>query len=58
MRFSSTNCFFHFWFNRKDANHISSVGIYLGAELRCGIIFWNKGVAKVNTGSLAIMNNA
>jgi hypothetical protein len=26
--------------------------------LRCRLFFWNKGVIKVNTGSLAIMNNA
>jgi drug/metabolite transporter (DMT)-like permease len=25
---------------------------------RCRLFFWNKGVTKVNTGSLAIMNNA
>jgi drug/metabolite transporter (DMT)-like permease len=25
---------------------------------RAGYFFWNKGVTKVNTGSLAIMNNA
>jgi drug/metabolite transporter (DMT)-like permease len=34
------------------------VGIlYLGAVASgAGYFFWNKGVAKVNTGSLAIMN--
>lgn len=33
--------------------------IYLGAVASgLGYYFWNKGVAKVNTGSLAIMNNA
>jgi hypothetical protein len=26
--------------------------------LRCWLFFWNQGVIKVNTGSLAIMNNA
>jgi hypothetical protein len=29
--------------------------IYLGA-VGCRLFFWNKGVIKVNTGSLAIMN--
>jgi carboxylate/amino acid/amine transporter len=33
--------------------------IYLGAVASgAGYFFWNKGVVKVNTGSLAIMNNA
>jgi carboxylate/amino acid/amine transporter len=33
--------------------------IYLGAVASgAGYFFWNKGVTKVNTGSLAIMNNA
>jgi hypothetical protein len=59
VRFSSTNCFFPFWLNRKDANYISSVGIliYLGAVLQVQVIFLEQGVIKVN-GSLAIMNNA
>jgi drug/metabolite transporter (DMT)-like permease len=33
--------------------------IYLGSVASgAGYFFWNKGVVKVNTGSLAIMNNA
>jgi drug/metabolite transporter (DMT)-like permease len=33
--------------------------IYLGAVASgAGYFFWNQGVIKVNTGSLAIMNNA
>jgi drug/metabolite transporter (DMT)-like permease len=58
VRFSSTNCFFHF-FNRKDANYISSGNINIPGccSSGAGYFFWNKGVIKVNTG-LAIMNNA
>jgi hypothetical protein len=32
--------------------------IYLGAVLQVQVIFLEQGVIKVNTGSLAIMNNA
>jgi hypothetical protein len=58
--FSSTNCFSFSWLNRKDANYISSVGILIPGccGFRCWLFFWNQGVIKVNTGSLAIMNNA
>jgi hypothetical protein len=49
---------FHSWLNRKDANYISSVGIliYLGAVAQGAGYFGTKVL--VNTGSLAIMNNA
>jgi hypothetical protein len=51
---------FSFWLNRKDANYISSVGIliYLGAVASGAGYFFGTKVFKVNTGSLAIMNNA
>jgi hypothetical protein len=50
---------FHSWLNRKDANYISSVGILYTWVLASGAgYFLNQGVIKVNTGSLAIMNNA
>jgi drug/metabolite transporter (DMT)-like permease len=58
VRFSSTNCFSILGSTEKMPT-ISSVGIliYLGAVAGCWL-FWNQGVIKVNTGSLAIMNNA
>jgi drug/metabolite transporter (DMT)-like permease len=45
---------------QQDANYISSVG-NINIPGCCGFrcyFFWNQGVIKVNTGSLAIMNNA
>jgi drug/metabolite transporter (DMT)-like permease len=49
---------FH-WLNRKmpTTSVQWNIIIYLGAVAGAGY-FWNQGVIKVNTGSLAIMNNA
>jgi drug/metabolite transporter (DMT)-like permease len=49
---------FPFLAQQKDANHqFSGILIPGCCGFRCWL-FWNQGVIKVNTGSLAIMNNA
>jgi hypothetical protein len=57
VRFSSANAF-HFGSTKNTLQQFSGDTHTWVRGFRCRFFFWNKGVTKVNTGSLAIMNNA